>query len=73
VKQFNKIFLVCAFFAAIFVANVYAQSPSQTAADSSAAISNPENATTVQKAEEVPAAAPAVFHVLGLPITNSMI
>ena len=58
VKPFRKFILVWAIFAAIFVANVNAQT---------AAAADPP-------AEEmVPSAAPAVFHVLGLPITNSMI
>jgi F-type H+-transporting ATPase subunit a len=59
VKPFSKIFLVCAFLAAMFVASVNAQPSSPPAASASD--------------EAVPSAAPAVFHVLGLPITNSMI
>jgi F-type H+-transporting ATPase subunit a len=61
VKQFSKIFLACAFFAAIFAMNLNAQ-PVATSAPVAAA-----------QEEAVPAAAPAVGHILGLPITNSMI
>jgi F-type H+-transporting ATPase subunit a len=68
VKPISKIFLVCAFFAAIFVANLNAQTSSQTAAISIAPAPSAGSAD-----EAVPSAAPAVFHVLGLPITNSMI
>jgi F-type H+-transporting ATPase subunit a len=80
VKPFSKIFLVCAFIAAIFLANVNAQPSSQTATGNptEGIISNPANSTasaqTAGPAEEkVPSAAPAVFNVLGLPVTNSMI
>jgi F-type H+-transporting ATPase subunit a len=59
VKQFGKIIFVLAFLVAVFVTGVNAQPSSPPAAGSSE--------------EAVPSAAPAVFHVLGLPITNSMI
>jgi F-type H+-transporting ATPase subunit a len=59
VNRFFKIVLVCAFFTAIFAFNMNAQ---------------PVAPAPVASADEmVPAAAPAVLHVLGLPITNSMI
>ncbi len=58
-KQFGKIIFVLAFLVAVFVTGVNAQPSSPPAAGSSE--------------EAVPSAAPAVFHVLGLPITNSMI
>jgi len=67
VKPFGKIFLVCAFFATIFVANVNAQ----TAANPPAATETAKAAASADKM--VPSAAPPVFHVLGLPVTNSMI
>jgi F-type H+-transporting ATPase subunit a len=78
VKRFGKIIFVLAFLAAIFLATANAQSPSQTNAGGLPSVSNPVNSTvaaqTAASADEtVPSAAPAVFHVLGLPITNSMI
>jgi F-type H+-transporting ATPase subunit a len=78
VKRFGKIIFVLAFLAAIFLATANAQSPSQTNAGGLSAVSNPANLTaSAQSAasadETVPSAAPAIFHVLGLPVTNSMI
>jgi len=78
VKPFGKIFLVCAFFAAILLANVDAQPSSQTNAGSAAVASSAANSSAPAQAakpaeEKVPSAAPAVFNVLGLPVTNSMI
>ena len=69
-KQFYKIVLVIAFFATILSANLNAQAPAATNPG------NPPAAAPAQPAaqeEVVPPAAPAVFHVLGLPVTNSMI
>jgi F-type H+-transporting ATPase subunit a len=72
VKQLGKIIFVHAFLAAIFLATANAQSPSQTNVGGLPSVSNPAN--SIASADEtVPSAAPAVFHVLGLPITNSMI
>jgi F-type H+-transporting ATPase subunit a len=66
VKQFSKIFLVCAFFAAIFVANLNAQSPSQTNAGGSTAVSTAA-AQTTQPAPEVEVLPtekpPALFYI----------
>lgn len=68
-KLFSKIFLVCVFFAAIFGANVNAQSPSQTNAGNPPAISNPANATAAQttqptEVEALPTEkAPALFYI----------
>lgn len=71
-KQLGKIIFVHAFLAAIFLATANAQSPSQTNVGGLPSVSNPAN--SIASADEtVPSAAPAVFHVLGLPITNSMI
>jgi len=71
VKQFLKIIFACAFFTAIFAANVNAQTSSPSA---NGATVSPAPAQVTESADEaVPAAAPAVFHVLGLPVTNSMI
>jgi F-type H+-transporting ATPase subunit a len=72
VKQLGKIIFVLAFLAAIFLATANAQSPSQTNAGGLPSVSTPAN-STASADETVPSAAPAVFHVLGLPITNSMI
>jgi F-type H+-transporting ATPase subunit a len=67
VKQFCKIFLVVAFFTAILAVHLHAQPAANVASTTGIA-------TTAPSAEEqVPSAAPAVFHVLGLPVTNSMI
>ncbi|MGC9940720.1 MAG: F0F1 ATP synthase subunit A, partial [Verrucomicrobiota bacterium] len=66
-KQFCKIFLVVAFFTAILAVHLHAQPAANVASTTGIA-------TTAPSAEEqVPSAAPAVFHVLGLPVTNSMI
>lgn len=71
VKQLCKIFLAGAVFTAIFVVNLHAQ-PAATSpvAGTAANVTMPAAASAD---ETVPSAAPAVFHVLGLPITNSMI
>jgi F-type H+-transporting ATPase subunit a len=67
-KPFSKIILVCAFFAAIFLANVNAQP-----------IANPPPATeTVRAATQavvpvVAPIAPALFHIGPLPVSNSII
>jgi F-type H+-transporting ATPase subunit a len=78
VKQFGKIFLVCAFFAAIFLANVNAQSSLQTNTGSPPVVSNPANsnaaAQTAQPAEEEvlpPEKAPALFYIGPLPETET--
>jgi F-type H+-transporting ATPase subunit a len=70
VKQSGKKNLVCVFFAAIFLANVNAQSPSQTNGGGSTAVSNAADSTataqTIQPAEEevLPSeAAPALFFI----------
>ena len=75
-KSLCKIIIACAFFAAIFAVNLHAQPATTNPADgtvtnlATASVSAPAAAAPV---EVVPAAAPAVFHVLGLPVTNSMI
>ena len=64
-------------FAAIFVANLQAQPVASSAPDGTAAVtaaSAVASAPPVEdKIELVPAAAPPVFYILGLPVTNSMI
>jgi F-type H+-transporting ATPase subunit a len=73
VKQFTKIFLACVFFAVIFTANLNAQPAAQPAVgDSTGGITTPANPKAPAD-ESVPSAAPEVFNILGLPITNSMI
>ena len=63
--RFLKLIFICVFFA-VFANGLDAQDASMVPA--------PANATKEAAGEEtVPPAAPAVFHVLGLPITNSMI
>jgi F-type H+-transporting ATPase subunit a len=75
-NSFGKIFLICAFFAAIFLANVNAQPSSQTNASGSPAVSNPADSTaaqTAQPAEEevLPSeAAPALFYIGPSPDKN---
>ena len=68
----SKTIVVCAFFAALFAffaANVQAQSPGPVTLSPA-----PATPPAPAQAEElVSPAAPAVAHVLGLPITNSMI
>ena len=75
-KSLCKIILACAFFAAIFAVNLHAQ-PVATNLDGSAATNliAVAGTTPASEAEEekVPAAAPQLFTVLGLPVTNSMV
>jgi len=63
------------FLIALFVANVNAQPSSQSNPINppEGTISTAANSTTTPAEEAVPAAAPAVFQVLGLPVTNSMV
>ncbi len=72
-KLLSKLALIIAFIAIILATNLNAQTPA--AADTNmvtAAATVPAQPAEAQE-EGVPPAAPAVFHVLGLPITNSMI
>jgi F-type H+-transporting ATPase subunit a len=78
VKRIGAIIFVCAFLAAIFAVSVNAQLSSQSAPVNppTGTVSSPATAP-VQAAESsvemVPSAAPTLFTVLGLPVTNSMI
>jgi F-type H+-transporting ATPase subunit a len=74
VTQFYKIFLVGALLAVISAVGLHAQ-PAAVPADGTNVTAAVVLAAPAAKAvdEGVPSAAPAVFHVLGLPITNSMI
>jgi F-type H+-transporting ATPase subunit a len=80
VKQFCRIVFVIAFFAALLSVSLNAQTPVPANANTGnppAAVTAPASPAPAQsneqKEEGVPPAAPAVFHVLGLPVTNSMI
>jgi F-type H+-transporting ATPase subunit a len=76
VKQFATIFLVCAFFAALFAVRIQAQPNSGPAAPPAANdASAPAPGHTEPAQEMIPSAAPALFTipVLELPVTNSMI
>ena len=68
-KSFGKIIFACLFFTVILAVNLHAQ-PAATPTEGVAAVSP---AAPGPAEEMVPAAAPAVGHILGLPITNSMI
>ncbi len=77
-KRFSTIIFVCALLAAVFAVSVNAQSslPSVAGNPSAGAAASPAIATaqTAEPAAElVSAAPPAIFTVLGLPVTNSMI
>ena len=78
-KRSGKIFFVVAFLAAIFVAGLNAQPALQPVATNPAegAVSTNSTIAAAQPAgpaeEMVPSAAPVLFSVLGLPVTNSMI
>jgi F-type H+-transporting ATPase subunit a len=72
VNRFGKIIFVLAFLVAIFVTGMNAQSSSQPNAAGPLSVSNPANPTA--PTEGTPSqAAPVLFTVLGLPVTNSMI
>jgi F-type H+-transporting ATPase subunit a len=78
VKRIGAIIFVCAFLAAIFAVSVNAQPSSQRAPGNppQVAISSPATApaqATELAIEMVPSAAPTLFTILGLPVTNSMI
>jgi F-type H+-transporting ATPase subunit a len=78
VKQSGKLFFALILVAAIFVAGAGAQSTTPGTAANAAAISTAAAAAGALPAGEpaekmVPAAAPEIFTVLGLPVTNSMI
>lgn len=75
-KQFYKIFLAGVFFAAILAVNLHAQAAASNSpggiADNLAAAAASVNADASAE-EKVPSAAPEVFSIWGLPVTNSMI
>jgi F-type H+-transporting ATPase subunit a len=74
VKPFSKIFLACAFFVAIFAANLNAQpaasQPPEAGVDAATAATPHAGAET---AAPVAAIAPTLFHLGSLPVTNSMV
>jgi F-type H+-transporting ATPase subunit a len=71
VKQIRKFILTGVVFAAILAVNLHVGAAVSDAADG--AVSEATAVASAPAEEGVPAAAPAVFHVFGLPITNSMI
>jgi F-type H+-transporting ATPase subunit a len=74
VKQISKLVFSIAFFAIILAVNLNAQSPAPVdATNATAAASTPVQSVPAAEDDTVPAAAPAVFSVLSLPVTNSMI
>src|ERR1035437_7352858 len=78
VKRFSTIIFACAFFAAIFAVAVNAQpSPQPATGNPSAAAASSSAIATTQTTEPAvehgPPAAPVLFSVIGLPVTNSMI
>jgi F-type H+-transporting ATPase subunit a len=75
VNRFKKIIFALAFFIAILAVKSSAQpaSPAAAAAPAMAAPAPAAETPTEPVVETVPAIAPEVFHVLGLPVTNSMI
>lgn len=74
-KHFGKIFFVWALLLALFAPAAPAQPADNSPPHGTiSAAANPVAIVPAEPAEEVvPSAAPAVFNVLGLPITNSMI
>lgn len=79
-KKFGHIFIACVILSAFFAVGLQAQTVGTNTTDATAAnLTNLTNAVAGVTApaappeETVPAAAPVVFHILGLPVTNSMI
>jgi F-type H+-transporting ATPase subunit a len=73
VKRFGKIILAGAFFIAIFAVNLKAQPALVSAGGAVVAPASVSAETATADEEKVPSAAPEIFNVLGLPVTNSMI
>ena len=73
VKRFGIIILVCACFAAIFAVNLKAQPATAPGGGAVVVPASPPAPAVGTTEEKVPSAAPEIFNVLGLPITNSMI
>ena len=72
-KRFGKIILACTFFTAILAVSLKAQPASASAGSAVVAPASASAETAGVDEEKVPSAAPEIFNVLGLPITNSMI
>lgn len=72
-KQPGKIIFVIAILVAFLAAGAVAQPSSQAGAGGAAAPALAAPSDAGQPEEAVPPAAPAIFLVLGLPVTNSMI
>jgi F-type H+-transporting ATPase subunit a len=71
-KRFVQIFFVFTFMAMVLAMSASAQSPAPPAGEIAPAMA-PAPAEAGHPTEGVPQAAPALFTVLGLPVTNSMI
>jgi F-type H+-transporting ATPase subunit a len=65
--------LACTFFTAILAVSLKAQPASASAGSAVVATASASAETAGVDEEKVPSAAPEIFNVLGLPITNSMI
>ncbi|HLX94714.1 MAG TPA: F0F1 ATP synthase subunit A [Verrucomicrobiae bacterium] len=72
-KRFGKIILACTFFTAILAVNLKAQPASASTGGAVVAPASVSAETAGADEEKVPSAAPEIFNVLGLPVTNSMI
>jgi F-type H+-transporting ATPase subunit a len=73
VKRFGTIIGVCAIFAAVFAVNLNAQPAPAPGGGAIIAPASAQAPSAGTDEEKVPSAAPAIFSVLGLPVTNSMI
>jgi F-type H+-transporting ATPase subunit a len=76
VKKIGHIIIACVILSAIFAVNLPAQPVDTNTTDTTVSnLTNAVAAATVPAApdEAVPAAAPEVFNIMGLPVTNSMI
>jgi len=73
VKQIGTIIFVCAFFAAISAVSLNAKPAPAPAGGAALAPASAQAETAGTADEKVSPAAPEIFNVLGLPVTNSMI
>jgi F-type H+-transporting ATPase subunit a len=76
VKKIGHIIIACVILSAIFAVNLPAQTADTNTTDTTVSnLTNAVAAATVPAASDkaVPAAAPEVFNIMGLPVTNSMI
>jgi F-type H+-transporting ATPase subunit a len=73
VKQFGIIILACAFLTVIFALHLNAQPATAPGGGTAIVPASPQAPSAGAAEATVPSAAPEIFNVLGLPITNSMI